>query len=781
MVPRSVSGLFLASVGCYPVLKHQKGSFMNDIETKGAGTGRWSSLVELLRFRAAHSPDDTAFIFVSDTGESRQTLNYGELDRLARRIAVRIQADCRPGERALLLYPPGLDFISAFFGCLYAEVVAVPAYPPRDNRNAERMRALAEDVQASLLFSTAAQVSGIERRMPANGEAGSLPIIASDLLVDGEAEWRETFPDTDRLAFIQYTSGSSGNPKGVMVSHGNILHNEAVIQEAFGHSPRSLGVGWLPLFHDMGLIGNILQPLFVGFPIVLFSPVAFIQKPLMWLQLISQYRATTSGGPNFAYEHCVNRITDQQKAALDLSSWEVAFNGAEPIRAETLDRFADAFACCGFRKEAFYPCYGMAETTLLISGGQRQTLPRTAGLNDDGTRHAAGETSSAQAKVGCGFARFDQQILIVDPQALVPRPDGEVGEIWTSGPSVAQGYWNRPEESQRIFKAQLADGGKGSFLRTGDLGFMRDGELYITGRRKDLIIIRGRNYYPADIEQTVEASHPALKAVSGAAFSVEVEGEERLVIAQEVERSALRNLNAEEVTQAIRRTVSAQHELTVHAVLLLKTSSIPKTSSGKIQRHACKSGFLSGGLDIVGEWRQRVDASRLSSSLEEDDCQGARATERPGELSFAEGARGKRGAELNAFVIEFLQAEIARILGAGAGESLAQQPLNTLGLDSLMVIELTNKIHRETGFKVSLAEVMEGLTLQGLASAVQLHLDTNSGGRTASATVVSMKQATRLGLKGRAEISDPGQVLANLHNLSDAEVDAMLQAMAVAR
>ncbi len=739
---------------------------MNDIKTKSAGTGRWSSLVELLRFRAASSPDDTAFIFVSDTGESRQTLTYGELDRLARRIAVRIQDDCRPGDRALLLYPPGLDFISAFFGCLYAEVVAVPAYPPRDNRNAERMRALAEDVQASLLFSTAAQIPGIERRMPAHGEAGSLRIIASDLLVDGEAEWRETFPDSERLAFIQYTSGSSGNPKGVMVSHGNILHNEAVIQEAFGTSPRSLGVGWLPLFHDMGLIGNILQPLFVGFPIVLFSPVAFIQKPLMWLQLISQYRATTSGGPNFAYEHCINRITEQQKDGLDLSCWEVAFNGAEPIRAETLDRFATAFASCGFRKEAFYPCYGMAETTLLISGGRRQTLPKTAGLNDDGTRHAAGKASSAQVKVGCGFARFDQHVLIVDPQAFVPCPDGEVGEIWTSGPSVAQGYWNRPEESERIFKAQLAEGGQGSFLRTGDLGFMLDGELYVTGRRKDLIIIRGRNYYPADIEQSVESSHPALKAVSGAAFSIEVEGEERLVIAQEVERSALRNLNAEEVIQAIRRTVSAQHELTVHAVLLLKTSSIPKTSSGKIQRHACKSGFLSGSLDVVGQWQQRLDPS----------------TEQLGELSFAEGARGKRGAELTAFVTEFLQAEIARILGLGVGESLAQQPLNTLGLDSLMVIELTNKIHRETGFKVSLAEVMEGLTLQGLASAVQVHLDRNPGGRTASATVVSMKQqATRLGLMGRTEISDPGQVLANLHNLSDAEVEAMLQSMAVAR
>ena len=424
---------------------------MNDHHTAATEKNNFSSLVELLRFRAAHSPNDTAYIYVSDNGESEETLSYGELDRRARCIAVRIQADCAPGDRALLLYPPCLDFITAFFGCLYAEVVAVPAYPPRDNHNAERLRALAEDVQASLVLSIQSQKSMIEQRLPTIESIGAVEVLATDLLVDGAALWNEKFPDTDSLAFIQYTSGSSGKPKGVMVSHGNILHNEKLIHESFGSSPNTRVVGWLPFFHDMGLIGNILQPLYVGFSVILFSPVAFIQKPVMWLQLMTKYRATYSGGPNFAYEHCINRITDEQKAELDLSCWEVAFNGAEPIRAETLERFAAAFACCGFRKEAFYPCYGMAEATLLITGGERHTLPTTARLNFEGTRHVPGEIASAQEKVNCGFPRLDQKVLIVDPQTQIPCPDGQVGEIWTSGPSVAQGYWESTRGNGKDF------------------------------------------------------------------------------------------------------------------------------------------------------------------------------------------------------------------------------------------------------------------------------------------------------------------------------------------
>jgi len=664
---------------------------MNNSKQRASESCHYFSLVELLRYRAFHSRNDAAFHFVSDNGESKETLTYGELDRLARCIAARIQADCKPGERALLLYPPGLDFITAFFGCLYAGVVAVPAYPPRDNRNAERLRALADDVQARLFFSTASQKSGIERRLHANGLSGAIEVFASDLFRDGETMWEETCPDENTLAFIQYTSGSSGNPKGVMVSHGNILHNEKVIQTAFGHTRESIAVSWLPMFHDMGLIGNLLQPVYAGYPAILFSPAAFIQKPLMWLQLISQYRATTSGGPNFAYEHCVDRITDQQKADLDLSCWEMAFNGAEPVRAETLERFAAAFACCGFRKEAFYPCYGMAESTLFITAGQRLTLAKTARLNSDGIKCDAGNDTCVQEKVSCGFPLFEQKILIVDPQTLAPCPDGLVGEIWTSGASVAQGYWNRPEETKNIFQAHLADSGDGPFLRTGDLGFISEGELYVTGRHKDLIIIRGRNYYPQDIEQSVESSHPALRAGGVAAFSVEFEGEERLVVLQEVKRGAMRTVNTGEVCACIRRAILQQHEINVHAVILLKTSSIPKTSSGKIQRNQCRANYLSGDMETIGQWR--VDAGPAASACDTPlhELADHNTIER------------------------WLVANISKKTNMSPAQIDLREPLAAYGLDSMAVVNLSGELEAWLGRKLSPTLVYDYPTVESLA------------------------------------------------------------------
>jgi len=664
---------------------------MDDIKLTDNCVLPCSSLVELLRYRCSHTPNDTAFIFVSDNGESRRILTYLELDRLARCIAARLQPVCSPGDRALLLYPPGLDFIAAFFGCLYAGVAAVPAYPPRDNRNAERLRIVAEDVQTRLVLSIETQKNSIEQRLPAKGQTGTFEVVATDLLRGGESMWKEHYPEAGSLAFIQYTSGSSGNPKGVMVSHENILHNERVIQTAFGHTRESILVGWLPLFHDMGLIGNLLQPLYAGFPSILFSPTAFIQKPLMWLQLISQYRAITSGGPNFAYEHCINRITDEQKADLDLSCWENAFNGAEPIRAETLDRFSAAFASSGFRKEAFYPCYGMAETTLYITGGQRLTLPKTARLSVDGIKGATGDIPCVLEKVSCGFSRLDQKVLIVDPQTLEPYPDGHVGEIWTSGPSVTQGYWNCPEETEKIFKAYLADNGEGPFLRTGDLGFINEGELYVTGRCKDLIIIRGRNHYPQDIEQTVEQSHPALNPGGSAAFSVEVGGEERLVVLQEVKRSALRSLNTGEVCACVRRAVLQQHELGVYAVVLLKTSSIPKTSSGKIQRHQCRMKYLSGELEMVGTWCLD-DEPKVSSN----------------------GVRPHAAVDRKT-IENWLVANIARKTNVDSAQINLREPLAFYGLDSLAVVSLSGELEEWLGRKFSPTLVYDNPTVESLA------------------------------------------------------------------
>jgi acyl-CoA synthetase (AMP-forming)/AMP-acid ligase II len=587
---------------------------------------KFSTLVDLLGYRAQNQSDQTAYTFLEDGETEAGRLTYKELDRQARAIALRLQSLDATGSRALLLYPPGLEFIAAFFGCLYAGVVAVPAYPPRRNQNMTRLQAILTDAQATVALTTTSLLGNIEQRFAESPELADLRWLATDNIASDLAQaWQEPEVSSDTLAFIQYTSGSTGTPKGVMVSHGNLLHNSAAINECFADTPNSRGVSWLPPYHDMGLIGGVLQPLYVGAPMILMPPVAFMQKPLRWLQAISRFKATNSGGPNFAYDLCLRKITPEQLASLDLSSWEVAFTGAEPVRAETLEQFAATFESCGFRREAFHPCYGMAETTLIVSGGLKTVPPIIRQV--DGAALEQNRVVAARGKegtrtiVGCGQSLLDQKILIVDPESLTPCPDNQVGEIWVSGPSVAQGYWNRPEQTQEIFHAYLADTGDsaaaetqgesnaagqspGPFLRTGDLGFLQDGELFITGRIKDLMIIRGQNHYPQDIELTVEKSHPALRPGCGAAFTVEVKRQERLVIVQEVERSYLRKLNVNEVVGNIRASVAAEHALQVYATVLVKTGSIPKTSSGKIQRHACRSGFLNGSLNIVEDWSE---------------------------------------------------------------------------------------------------------------------------------------------------------------------------------
>ena len=561
-----------------------------------------STVVELLCFRALHQPKQQAYTFLVDGETEEANLTYEELDRRARAIGAELQSNGATGECALLLYPPGLDYIAAFFGSLYAGVIAVPAYPPRRNRPMPRLQAIVADSQTTLVLTTAQILSDIERRFAHAPDLKALSCLVTDTISGTLAEeWRDESVKRDTLAFLQYTSGSTGMPKGVMVSHGNLLHNSARIQNCFEHTPDSRGLVWLPPYHDMGLIGGILQPLFSGFPMTLIPPVAFLQKPFRWLRAISHYKATTSGGPNFAYDLCVDKITDEQRATLDLSSWDVAFNGAEPIRHETLQRFVATFEPCGFRREAFYPCYGMAEATLIVSGGKKTAPPVTQTLQKTALeQNRVTEKEGIRRLVGCGKAVLDQKIVIVEPESKTECPPDRIGEIWVSGPSVTRGYWNRIEETEQTFRAYL-DTGEGSFLRTGDLGFIRDGELFVTGRLKDVIIIRGLNHYPQDIERTVEKSHQAVRPNCAAAFSVEVLGSERLIVVAEVERCFRRNLDVEAVISEIRLDVAAQHALQVYAVLLLRTGRIPKTSSGKIQRRACRTGFLEGTLDAVGQ------------------------------------------------------------------------------------------------------------------------------------------------------------------------------------
>jgi acyl-CoA synthetase (AMP-forming)/AMP-acid ligase II len=503
------------------------------------------------------------------------------------------------------LYEPGLDFIPAFFGCLYAGLIAAPVYPPRLDRLQQSWQALANvvaDCQPRFVLTTDDLAAGLAKGLCNFPHGDALRFLATDRTDPSLAHrWRQPKTNPDALAFLQYTSGSTAAPKGVMVTHRNLMHNERVIQTAFEHSGNGQGVSWLPLHHDMGLIGGVLQGLFHGAPNVLMSPLGLLQRPFRWLQAISRYRADTSGGPNFAYDLCVQRVTPEQKATLDLSCWSVAAIGSEPISARTIERFTEAFAPCGFRPEAFYPCYGLAEATVFVTGGSKSARPVIRTVQVDALEQgravdAAPGTAQARTLVGCGRPWLGQEVLIVNPDSRERCPEGAVGEVWVAGPSVARGYWNRPEETAYTFHARLADSGAGPFLRTGDLGFVCDGELFITGRIKDLLVIRGRNHYPEDIEATVQSVHPALRPGCGAAFETGPDGQPRLVIVQEVDRRRGRGMDLGELAGDIHQAVAQRHELQVHEVRFLEPGSVPKTSSGKVQRHRCRTEFEAGTL-----------------------------------------------------------------------------------------------------------------------------------------------------------------------------------------
>jgi amino acid adenylation domain-containing protein len=662
----------------------------------------WGSLVELLRARARSETGRTLYTFLSEDLSPERSTTYDGLDRRACAVGAWLQGAGAAGRRVLLLFPPGLDYVSAFFGCLYAGAVAVPAYPPGRSRNVNRLRAIVRDASPAVVLTTQAVLSKMERRFEQEPDLKSLRWAAVESIDEGWAvQWKEPSLGGDTLAFLQYTSGSTADPKGVMVTHANLLHNERLIQRAFGQTAESVIVGWLPLFHDMGLIGNVLQPLYVGARCVLLSPMSFLQRPERWLEAISRHRATTSGGPNFAYDFCVRKVGPERREGLDLSSWEVAFNGAEPVRAETLERFADAFEPCGFRRRAFFPCYGLAEATLFVSGGPRRAEPRVraferASLEQNRAVPAAPEGEEARRLVGCGAAPRGR-VRIVDPETLKACEAGGVGEVWVSGRSVAGGYWNRDEESEQTFRARTADTGEGPYLRTGDLGFVADGQLFITGRLKDLVIIRGRNFYPDDIELAAGRCDDALRPGEGAAFSVEVAGEERLVVVHEVVRGA-RGEGLEAVAENIRRALAEEYDLQLHAVALIKPGTLFRTSSGKVQRQATKKAFLEGGLEVL-----------LRRSL----------SDAPAAESAATSAFSTEDAEGPEAVREWIATKAAAVLGLTRERLDVDEPLARYGLDSLAAIELSHAVESNFGASPPATALMQGLSISEVASSVR--------------------------------------------------------------
>ena len=677
----------------------------------------FSTLVELLRWRATQQPEQSIYTFLTDGEKQEESYTFAELDRRARIIGASLQEQTNPGERVLLIYPSGLDFIAAFLGCLYAGVIAVPVYPPstvRNDRSLVKFRAIAQDVQARVVLTATGLSSRVTGLLSQSPEIQQAQLLITDQLSDGMAEqWREPTIARDTLAFLQYTSGSTGIPKGVMITHGNLLHNSSLVERYCEHPPEAHGVTWLPLYHDLGLIGGILQPLYAGYESTIMAPTAFLQRPARWLQALSRKKGTISGAPNFAYDLCARKVTAQQKAGLDLSHWDIVANGAEPVRADTLERFADAFAECGLRRNHLYPCYGLAEATLVVSAGKKGTFPTVAMFKGRELEHnEAVETFVAEENVSTlvsiGKSHPDQNVIIVDSETLTECKEDRVGEIWVAGPSVAQGYWQRPEESDYTFHAHLQDG-SGPFLRTGDMGFVQNGELFITGRLKDLIIIRGSNHYPQDIEKTVEASHPALRLNGSAAFSIEAEGEERLVIVQEVERTALSS-NLDEVVTAIREAIATQHEIQVYAIALIRPGSLPKTSSGKVQRRGSRESYLDGSLSIMRLWTLEQDQAQTPQAVQQDggaEEQGER--EQAGET--AETAPAIPAAKIQ----DWLVTHVAQALKVNANRIDRRAPFAQYGMDSAQAISLSADLEDWLGRSLVPTIVYDYPTIEALA------------------------------------------------------------------
>ena len=560
------------------------------------------SLIDVLRDRAAAQPGERAYTFLDDGERQGASMTWGSLDLRSRSLASAIRRHTRPGARVLVMFPPSLDFIPAFFGSLYAGVIAVPAYPPsgaRADRAAARLGGMVRDAGITLALAPASLIARADMLQRAVPELLGITWLDTGAVDDEAAgEWLLPGVTRESVAFLQYTSGSTASPRGVMVTHRNLLHNLAktAADGRYGHD--SVSVSWLPVNHDMGLINGVLQPAFSGFHARLMAPAAFLQRPARWLHAVSRSGATHSGGPNFAYDLCTRRVPEEDCAALDLSCWRVAYSGSEPVRRSTLERFHRRFGARGFAWNAFSPAYGLAESTLLVT-----SVP------------AGAEPVFAGESVASGLLDDDGSLLIVDPETRREVPAGTIGEIWTRSPSVAAGYWNRPSETAETFAAWTAEG-LGPYLRTGDLGLVRNARLFVTGRIKDVLIVRGMKHYPQDLELTAEGAHAAIRPGCCAAVAVEGDGGERIAIVAEIDPRAdgkAAALDLDAVILAIRLAVSSVHHVSLTSVALAGAGTIPKTTSGKLQRYLCREMLAAGRIECLASWHD--SAATISAEL----------------------------------------------------------------------------------------------------------------------------------------------------------------------
>ncbi|MDF5752252.1 MupA/Atu3671 family FMN-dependent luciferase-like monooxygenase [Spongiactinospora sp. TRM90649] len=635
---------------------------------------RAGTLIDILAARAEETPERLAYSYFPAPDSGPDRLTYGELWRTAAGIAGRVRAVGGPGDRVLLLSGLGAHFVGGFLGCMLAGRVPVPVVATHEPAAIAALAATAADCDATAVLAPAAIIDAARALCAGHPPLARLHWIPADGPAPEPEPGELILPEPGDIAFLQYTSGTTTSPRGVIVRHENLMRNLDAVRGAYRHSPESRGVIWLPPHHDMGLIGGILQPLFVGFPASLMSPMTFLGDPLTWLREIATGNApTTAGGPNFGYSYCVRKVSAEQAADLDLSNWRVAFAGAEPIDPGVLAAFARHFAPSGFRADAFTAGYGLAEATLGVSSAVPGTGLVTARLSTPALERGTVEEVATGGRViaSCG-APMDGTVVIADPHTLERRAPGEIGEIWLNGPGVAAGYWGREEGSEPVFRARLADepGSATTYLRTGDLGFLRGGELYVTGRLKDLIIIRGRNIVPHDVERSIEASHPEVRRGGCAVVAVDVGGEERLAVLAEIDRSKT-SRPEDDLRASIRHIVSRDHALDVHRVVLLGPKEIPKTTSGKIQRVRAGQIFL--------------------------------------------GRETERGADTETH----LRAWLSRQTGLDPATLDPTRPLTSFGFDSLKAVELNTFLEEHYGLKIPAETLFNGLTLATLAT----HID----------------------------------------------------------
>ncbi len=721
-----------------------------------------SDLVSLLRLRAAQQGERTAYVFLADGESESVRLSYAALDQEVRALAGQIQRVAANGARALLLYPPGLEYIKAFFACLYAGVVAVPAHPPA-RRHPQRLAPIVRDAAPVLVLTTTDLEARLCAHTAGNGELEQLYCLATDASPSAApADWTPRPIGPDHLAFLQYTSGSTGDPKGVMVTHGNLLANERAIQQRFGHTQDSIVVGWLPLYHDMGLIGNVLQPVYCGATAILMPPMAFLDSPIRWLRAIARYRAHTSGGPDFAYALCARKITGEQKRGLDLSTWRVAFNGAEPVRASTLERFAEAFSECGFRRTAFFPCYGLAEATLFVTGpsnGESVSVGRfdRTGLTEQRKAAPCSEATASVDLVSCGQSADEHRLSVVNPITLTLCSEGQVGEIWVAGPSVGEGYWNRPTASERTFRARLSDGSPEAFLRTGDLGFLDRAHLYITGRHKDLIILRGRNYHAEDLERALDESAQGIWPRSSVAFSVPGEDEERLVVVAEADRPYLKQHGPTDIFASIRRALADACDAPGAEIVLVRRGAVLKTSSGKVRRRACRQAYLDGALPALARTappESPAQTERRAVTAADERLEIGRALRRS--------SPSERASAIRRLVIHQI-AQRLRIAESAVAPGLTIQ---ATGLDSLRVLELKHELDAELGIEAPLAwffsDASIAETAARLAQALSLRPEAAGAQRSGAGVQPGALSATQ-GSMWAVHQLEPGSVAYNLH------------------